>query len=182
MQEAVRDLLLYLERVPDLCDIAQLAREQHHTKGVREVWVFSDSPLEFRASGTGDEGFRVLRTTITENLRNGVKYVYFVGPDFNQDDVEFLVDPGDPDRAKMLHCIHVIKVPSQFFSTYFTLHFQQKKGPDAIYMSSVMHDRRDLLIQVSDSLHVRRIYERIAILKGETEHEESPRVTRYVLR
>jgi hypothetical protein len=182
VQDAVKDLLLYLENFGDLCDVAQLAREQHYRNGVREVWVFSDSPLEFHAAGPGDEGFNKLRETIVENLRNGVEYVYFVGPDFSKDSVEHLVAPREADRAAMLGRIHVVKVPSQLFCTYFTMHFHDRKGPEAIYMSSVMRNRKDLLIQVSDSMHVRRIFERIAVLKGETEHEHAPRVTRFVMR
>lgn len=182
VQNTVQDLLLTLERVGDFCDVAQLAREQHHSKSVSSVWVFADEPLEFRAGAPTDPAAKALRDTIAENLKNGVEYVYFVGPNFKKDFVDHLVAPTDPDRLKMLKCIHVVKVHSQFFSTYFTLHFEKAaKGPKAIYMSSVMKDRKDVLIQVSDTDHVDRIYQRICVLRGEIEHEDSPKVTRFVL-
>jgi len=180
VQDAVLDLLLYLDRIPDLCDIAQLAREQSHTTGVKKVWIFSDNPLEFRSSTPPDASFRDLRHTITENLKNGVEYVYFVGPQFNHSDINNLVDLGDPDRKAMLKQIQVVKVHAQFFNTYFTLHFEKGTRPKAIYMSSVMRDRKDLLIQVSDEDHVGRIYDRIKVLGGWLEND-SPRITRYVL-
>ena len=110
-------------------------------------------------------------------------YVYFVGPDFKKEDVDHLVAPNDLNRAAMLRRIQVVKVHSHFFSTYFTLHFDTNaKGPKAIYMSSVMRDRKDVLIHVSDGEHVKRIYDRICVLRGELEHDDSPKITRYVLR
>src|SRR5205085_1369031 len=52
VRDAVLDILLLLKHIPDVCDVQQLARRQHHaTNGIDEVWVFSDSPLEFQSSG-----------------------------------------------------------------------------------------------------------------------------------
>ena len=183
VQNVVQDLLLSLEWIGDLCDAGQMADEQHYSKGINQVWVFADSPLEFRAGASSDPATQKLRNVLIDNLKNGVDYVYFVGPDFKKDDVDHLVAPRDSDRAAMLKRIHVIKVHSHFFSTYFTLHFDPSaKGPKAIYMSSVMRDRKDVLILVSDTEHVKRIYDRICVLRGELEHEDSPKITRYVLR
>lgn len=182
VQEAVQDLLLYLERIPDLCDVGQLARDQHHSKGVNEVWVFADKPLEFRPGGQHSNASKALRKTIMDNLKKDVDYVYFVGPDFEKSHVDYLVGKSSRDRAKMLKRISVVKVDSHLFNTYFTLHFKNNEtSPAAIYMSSVMRDRKDLLIQVSDDEHVQRIFERISILRGEIEHDHSPRIERYVL-
>lgn len=181
VQDIVRDVLLAMERVDDFCDVEQLAIEQRHDNGIRRVWVFADNPLEFRAGARPGDAIQSLRQTIVENLKHGVEYVYFVGPSFHIKDIEYLVPSSDTDRSEMLKKIHIIKVQSQFFSTFFTLHFDSNAmEPKAIYMSSVMRDQKDILIQVSDVEHMKRIYERICVLGGYPDND-SPRVTRYVL-
>jgi len=166
IQDAVKDVLLYFRRLPDLCDVKQLADVQSYKRGLKKVWVFADAPMEFLASKATDPNFAALRRSILDNLAKGVKYVYFVSPRFKVTDIDHLVSRKrlSADKLKSIRRnISVVMVEPRLFKTYFTLHFNDS-GLQSVYMSSVEKDRDDLLIQVSDQIHTERIYKCIRAL------------------
>lgn len=166
VQDSVGDLLLSMEAIPDLCDIEQLAKEPHYSRGIEEVWVFSDLPLEFSKAAAMNPGYQQLKIAILENLEHDVTYTYFVSPLFNVSNIDTLISPALGNREALRRRITIVKVDARLFKTYFTLHFGNHENIKSVYMSSVMKNRNDVLIQVSDDAHINRIYERIQLLTG----------------
>lgn len=162
IQDILFDILDTVNDVKDFCKPIELAKLQHHKNGISEVWVFADKPLEFEDDK--NENAQALKYTILENLKQGVKYVYFVsGTTFNDETVTALVG----DDTDLLKNIEVQCIESRWFKTFFTLHFKKKTSkPDSIYMSSLLDHRNDLLIQITNKDHKDRIFERISKLKG----------------
>lgn len=171
-----RDIPLYFKNLPDLCDVRQLAEVQTHKKGLCKVWVFADRPMEFEDGRENDQDFKALRRAILDNLENRVEYVYFVSSNFDTAKIKRFLSLGKnlaPAVCKRVRRnISIVKVEPRLFKTYFTLHFGPNDRIMSIYMSSVMKDRRDLLIQVSDEEHTTRIYNCIRALgKNASDHD-----------
>jgi hypothetical protein len=172
LADTAKDILLYFESVPDLCDVRQLADVQSYERGIKMVWVFADGPMEVQP-GT-DEDFETLRKRIIKNLQNGVKYVYFVPKLLSAKEID-RINSGHKVSAgawqDLRKNISLVLVDPRLFKTYFTLHFNKDGDVQSVYMSSVMKDRKDLLIQVSDQEHTERIYRCIRAL-GQNSHND----------
>ena len=163
IKDIVCDVLDTIKDVKDFCKPRQLAQLQRHDNGVVEVWVFADKPLEFQPKDANNPDLELLKQTVKENLKNDVKYVYFVSSKFDENHIyqNFSYD------TELLKNLQIEFIEPRFFQTFFTLHFKEQNGfPDTIYMSSLLPHRNDLLIQVSHREHKERIFERIQKIKG----------------
>lgn len=183
VQDAAKDLLLFVEYEQDVCDLKQLTRVQHHSVGNwDEVWVFADSPLEFQA--TKNDVFEELRKTIRENLLNGVRYKYFLTESGHRSlKLDLIISKNLPPdiRDKMRKNITFILVDKRLFKTYFTLHFPKTASNPTVYMSALRQERkRDFLIQIADAKHVERIRENIELLFGKEDTINDVMVRRFV--
>lgn len=170
IQELTIDTLNAVKDVKDFCKPLQLAAKQSYTHGIKFVWVFSSKPFEFLNST--EEYIKKIKEAVVLNLKNGVLYTYFVShSEFKLSDIDNLI----PDKKSALrNKIEVIFVESKYFKTFFTLHFKDNHQLESVYMSSLLPHRNDLMIQVSDPDHIKRIKERIQKLKGE--HSKSGKV------
>lgn len=185
VQDAARDLLLFMEYEQDVCDLKQIVRVQHHSVGnLDKVWVFADSPLEFER--TAGREFDDLRKVIRENLLNGVQYSYFLTEKVLSGLKVDAIVPSNLPKAKqkkMKGNITFIVVDEKLFKTFFTLHFSKgQSDPSSVYMSLLREERkRDVLIQVADAKHAKRIRENIELLLGsEDTSKDGVRVKRFV--
>ena len=79
--------------------------------------------------------FKSLKSKVIDNLKNGVKYIYFVSSNFDKSNINDYFS----DEPKVLKNIHLIYIDTWFFKTYYTLHFIENnpKSP-IIYMSSLL--------------------------------------------
>ncbi|MBZ0170486.1 putative nucleotide-binding protein containing TIR-like domain protein [Candidatus Methylomirabilis lanthanidiphila] len=184
VQDAVQDLLLFMEYERDVCDLKQLTHVQHHEVGQwGQVWVFADSPLEFQPTSGRD--FDALRKTIRDNLLNGVEYKYFLTEDgYNKSKLDMIIPSNikETQKNKMRKQITFFLVDKKLFKTYFTLHFPKgQTNPTKVYMSALRDERRkDLLIEIADSEHIQRIRENIELLCGKDEENSKVKVKRFV--
>lgn len=184
IQDAANDMLLFIRDEGDLCNVKQLASlQRHNVEDLGRVWVLGDSPLEFQAIGGM---FDELRHTIRENLLHGVQYKYVMTEDgFRGVRVDTIVSPGlsAAEQSRMKGNLSFVLVDKKFFKTYFTLHFTrtQPSIPSRVYMSLLREDRRrDLLIQVEDTTHIKRIRETIELLCGSDDDATGVSVRRFV--
>lgn len=113
---------------------------------------------------------RKQRTPWGDNITKGVHYHYIVGPKFNPAKILSVF------RApkKYLKTVEVTHVPSLHFKTFFTLHFNHvgASEPTEIFMSALLRNRDDLLIQVTDKEHQERIFRRVEALVGRQQRVE----------
>jgi hypothetical protein len=168
--DVVQDLCVFLNEIQDICNTRQLAQEQSYKRGVTDVWVFADVPLEF-VEGAANQDLSLLRDTIKANLRHKVKYTYFVSHDFQAASVTRFVR-SEKNLAKF---IRVIKVEPRLFKTFFTVHFLSDNTME-VFMSAVTHERRDIHIRVSIE-HAVRVHSRLNALGGYQESSGHPIVT-----
>ena len=165
--DTTMDIVELVYKFKDFLDIEQLARTQKYPK-VKKVWVFADTPIEFDEK-TKPEKKYLLQKSILENLRKGSEYTYIANQKFDVSNFDTLFEKlSNKKKDNLRKRIHVITVEPKHFKTFFTLHFPNltSKQPDKIYMSALLPDRDDLLIQISAIKHYERIYERIKKLVG----------------
>ena len=106
----------------------------------------------------------MIKSAVHENLEKDVKYTYFVNPsEFKMSDVDNLIDKNSPLRKN----IEIVMIDSKHFKTFFTFHFKDDDQLESLYMTSLLPHRNDLLIQISDPDHIKRIKERILKQRGE---------------
>lgn len=182
VQDTVIDVIELIAKFKDFLDVEQLARRQSY-KAVKKVWVLADMPVEFD-QGTHKDKKVKLQKTILENLKKGVQYTYIVNHKFDTRDIEVLFsNNSEKEKVKLRKNIKIIKVDSKHFKTFFTLHFANKRDnkPDEIYMSALLPDREDLLIQISDNVHHKRVFERINKLVGYDRNDNTYAVRDYVV-
>ncbi len=163
IQELTTDILNAIKDIKDFCKPEHLAKKQSHANGIRFVWVFSSKPFEFIHSS--EEHIKKIKTAVLDNLKNGVRYTYFVShSEFKLSDIDILI--GDK-TSSLRDNIEIIFVESKYFKTFFTLHFKEQLQLESVYMSSLLPHRNDLMIQVTDPDHIKRIKDRIQKMKGE---------------
>ncbi len=161
------DIVGLICKFKDFLDIEQLVKAQHFSK-IKEVWVFADSPIEF-SQQTDKRKKKLLLKTILCNLEKRVKYTYIVNQHFDVATIDDLFKGLSKAKQKVLkNRITIIKVDSKYFKTFFTIHFlkDNPSTPGNIYMSALLPDRDDLLIQIAQKIHFNRIFERIKKLVG----------------
>ncbi len=161
------DIIELIYKFKDILDVQQLSKLQHYKK-VKKVWVFADSPIEFDAT-TNRDLKRLLRERIVDNLKHNVEYTYIVSKKFKPEKIDSLFTKlSNKEKAKLKKRLHIIQAEPKYFKTFFTLHFDDKKSldPSSIFMSALLPQRNDLLIQISTKEHYDRIYERIKKLVG----------------
>ena len=175
VSDTIIDIIELIYKFKDFLDVPQLSRMQHHDN-VKKVWVFADHPIEFDA-GANEKVAAVLRDRILDNLEHNVEYTYIVSKKFDPDHLNklFKKNMSANHKDKLKKRLHIIKIDSKYFKTFFTLHFDSKeryKDPCGIFMSALLPERKDLLIQISEEKHFARIFERIKKLVGHV--SESP--------
>lgn len=179
--DIIGDMLDTIKDVEDICKPGRIAELQSYDRGVTEVWVFADEPLEFHPSNHKNEGLNALREKVKDNLRKGVRYVYFVSSRF---DKMRITDNFSKDR-EVLKNLELVYIDPKYFKTYYTIHHIYDESSSTtsyrIYMSSLLKHRDDFMIQISDSSHIDRILERIKKLKGVEEESYGIRTTKYTV-
>lgn len=171
LEHLLNDIVISVNKLNDILDIGQLADEQSKSKNPKlgSVWVFADNPLEFKTITADDplkSYFDKLRATIKDNLRQGVKYVYFVNQNFDFGNLNALV-ANDRDLLKN---IEVIKCDKKHFLTFFTLHFEtHQNSPYDIFVSFIDKRRNDLLIKIPTESQAADIHRNLKIIKGNSE-------------
>lgn len=177
VQHLLTDLDLSIKKISDVLDIGQLAKEQSliTNPDLKQVWVFSSDPLEFRSIGKAHhlkEQYDELKKTVIQNLTKNVKYVYFVKEDFDTDTLGLLVD----DNISLLKNVEVVKCDYKNFLGTFTLHFEyENAGPYEIYVSLYDH-RDDLLIKIPGDEQINEIYQNINKIRGISQVTETYKV------
>jgi hypothetical protein len=168
VKDAAEDLAIYFELIDDLLNIEQLAQRQR-TKGdalMKEVWIFADSPLEFRDAAAHDEPgnpFSELLNTVIHNIQNEVAYYYFIAEDGAVDNIVEFLEARGVDK-EFYQNIHLVKLDKMHFKTYFTVHIYEDR-PKEIFMSAITKGRNDLLVKVHPEQR-ERIYGRLKKLRG----------------
>ncbi|WP_422556944.1 TIR domain-containing protein [Sulfuricurvum sp.] len=164
--DILKDLILHLNKIDDILDIAQLSDAQKKTEknNITEVWVFAANPIEFSAK-MQNPYFNELQSAIKHNLSQGVKYTYFVDNKFKHETKlqNLLGTSGKKDL------IEIIKCDGKHFLTFFTLHFyDSKKEPNEMFVSLIDGDREDLMVKVSDNQR-EKVFEKLKLIKGNHE-------------
>jgi hypothetical protein len=146
VREAIEDLILLATSAQDILDSEQLSFSQR--AGTKEVWVFAAKPLELLSM------HEALREVVIQNLRNGVKYRYFIESDEVLADVVSLREDAAGQNAlsnnRNLPSIEVAVLAAIEFPTHFTVEFK-KKGPPSVFQSVVRPDRADILFTLGGS-------------------------------
>ncbi len=160
VKDTVIDVTELIFKIKDFLNVTQLAKKQHYKK-VKKVIVFAETPIEFDSIASHQKKYQALRDQIKDNLRNGVEYWYYTSKDFPIRRIQSFLRT-EPDRIDLLERIKVVKINPQHFKTFYTLHYHpHSDSPNEIYMSALLKDRDDLLIQISDPSHFQRIVDRI---------------------
>lgn len=176
------DIVELIYKFKDFLDVEQLIKKQHYSS-VKKVWIFADSPIEFDM-GTKEEKRKLLQKTILKNIQKGVEYTYIVNRKFKIDSIDSLFDGLSAiNKEKYRRKIKVVRIESKHFKTFFTLHFSKKESqqPNSIYMSALLPERDDLLIQIAENPHYERIFERIKKIVGHIDTTNSYKVIDHVI-
>ena len=176
--DIICDTLDTIKDIEDICKPKRIAELQSHEQGINEVWIFADNPLEFQPPNVHNPDLDILKSKVIENLQKGVKYIYFVSSNFDKSNIKKYFSK----EKEILQNLHLIYIDTKFFKTYFTLHFKNKSEFPVIYMSSLLLHRDDLLIQISDPNHKKRIYDRISKHKGQVDKNDDFEVTDYTVK
>lgn len=168
VRDVVEDLGLYFELIDDVLNISQLAARQRKRVDapIDEVWVFADDPLEFSDNVAGEAIKQVPRLleTVAYNLKNGVKYFYFVNHEYRLADLESIFARCGVSHEQLNQNITFFLLAKSVFQTFYTIHKYDGQIVD-IFMSAIMKERNDLMIKVSQTQQT-RIYSRISTLVG----------------
>jgi predicted nucleotide-binding protein len=169
IQEIIIDILESIKDVRDFCKPNELAKKQSYKNGIKNVWIFGSNPLEFEDPSDKNRDFiNSVKNTVIDNLENQVMYTYFVDDTFSMTSLDRLLT----GKEHLKNCVKIIQIDSKYFTTFFTLHFSGDDGStlESLYMSSLLTHRNDLLIQITDDHHIKRIRSRLETIRG---HDKS---------
>jgi len=135
--EVLFDILSWTNTLLDIVDPNQLIGLQR--EGLLKVWVYSPNPIEFSESISG-ELFEKFKNTVVENLKNGVKYTYFV-------DSNNIFLPIRKLGKKFPNLIDVCMCEPHCLTSNFAIHFYSDDNFD-VYQNIVRKGKLELLVKL----------------------------------
>jgi predicted nucleotide-binding protein len=194
--DVISDLYVLLSQISEIYNTKQLIVEQCHTK-VREVWVFSETPIEF-LNNPDIPDYASLQRKIIENLKQKTSYIYFIP---NSIPIKSLMEGfimtinnfikrespniSDEDlilqKQEIMKYIKVVRINPDFFTGIFTVHRLKDNGTgngDNAYMSVITPSRNDIYIKLQNE-RTRRLVGTLNYMKGEEEIIDGLNVTSF---